>query len=174
MDIFERSVRCCRHRADKGKWLRRRDADAPWPDRHHQLCLRAWLKTLRAVGLLSVACVASVVTARCGDAPLASPARTSPPWPPPKSLAAGLHGIFRHALRLAGPNSLALGITTGLRSSGAVPRPRATDRGASGKSRRARCRETVCGGDVSPLSPRLRSSPTVGRRPPGTSTALRP
>jgi hypothetical protein len=49
-------------------------------------------KTLRAAGLLSVACVGSVVTARCGDAP------PSPPWPQPKSLAAGLHVIFRHAL----------------------------------------------------------------------------
>src|SRR6185295_20212337 len=41
-------------------------------------------KTLRAAGLLSVASVGSVVTARCGDAP------PSPPWPQPKSLAAGL------------------------------------------------------------------------------------
>ena len=49
-------------------------------------------KTLRAAGLLSVACVGSVDTARCGDAP------RSPPWPQPKSLAAGLHRIFRHAL----------------------------------------------------------------------------
>src|SRR5262249_39678958 len=50
-------------------------------------------KTLRAADLLAVACVGSTVTARCGDAP------ASPPWPPPKSLAAGPHGIFRQALR---------------------------------------------------------------------------
>src|SRR6185436_5188211 len=49
-------------------------------------------KTIRAAGLLSVAGVGSVVTARCGDAP------PSPPWPQPKSLAAGPHAIFRHAL----------------------------------------------------------------------------
>jgi len=49
-------------------------------------------KTLRAAGLLSVACVGSVLTARVGDA------RTSPPWPQPKSLAAGPRAIFGHAL----------------------------------------------------------------------------
>jgi len=41
---------------------------------------------------LSVACVGSVLTARVGDA------RTSPPWPQPKSLAAGPRAIFGHAL----------------------------------------------------------------------------
>ena len=51
-------------------------------------------KTLRAAGLLSLAGVGSVVTARCGDAP------TSPPWPNPKSLAAALLAIFRQALSL--------------------------------------------------------------------------
>src|SRR6185436_3435788 len=51
-------------------------------------------KTLRAAGLLPVAGVGSVLTARCGDA------RTSPPWPRPKSLAAGPRGIFGHALSL--------------------------------------------------------------------------
>src|SRR6185295_915275 len=51
-------------------------------------------KTLRAAGLLSLAGVGSVVTARCGDA---SP---SPPWPKPKSLAATLLTIFREALNL--------------------------------------------------------------------------
>ena len=50
-------------------------------------------KTLRAAGLLSVAGVGSTVTARCGDAP------ASPPWPQPKSLAAGPHAIFRQALK---------------------------------------------------------------------------
>src|SRR2546421_6010963 len=50
-------------------------------------------KTLRAAGLLPVAFVGSVLTARCGDA------RTSPPRPPPKSLAAGPFAIFRQALR---------------------------------------------------------------------------
>ena len=54
-------------------------------------------KTLRAAGLLSAAGVGAAVTARCGDAP------ASPPWPQPKSLAAGPHAIFRQALRtLAG------------------------------------------------------------------------
>ena len=50
-------------------------------------------KTLRAAGLLPVAGVGSVVTARCGDAP------TSPPCPPSQSLAAGPCAIFRRALR---------------------------------------------------------------------------
>ena len=49
-------------------------------------------KTLRAAVLLSAARVGEAVTARCGDAP------ASPPWPQPKSLAAGPHGIFRQAL----------------------------------------------------------------------------
>jgi hypothetical protein len=48
-------------------------------------------KTLRAAGLLTVAGVGSVVTARCGDAP------TSPPWPQPKSLAAAFLGVFKKA-----------------------------------------------------------------------------
>src|SRR6266542_4046148 len=50
-------------------------------------------KTLWAAGLLSVACVGSTVTARCGDAPV------SPPWPQSKSLAAGPHAISKQALR---------------------------------------------------------------------------
>ncbi len=50
-------------------------------------------KTLRAAGLLSAACVDSAVTARCGDAP------ASPPWPQPKSLAAGPQAILKQALR---------------------------------------------------------------------------
>ena len=50
-------------------------------------------KTLRAADLLPLAGVGSAVTARCGDAP------ASPPWPPPKSLAAGPHPVFRQALR---------------------------------------------------------------------------
>jgi hypothetical protein len=49
-------------------------------------------KTLRAAGLLSVASVGSVLTARCGDA------RTSPPRPQPKSLVAAPFPIFRQAL----------------------------------------------------------------------------
>src|SRR5215472_5604141 len=49
-------------------------------------------KTLRAAGLLSVACVGSAVTARYGDAP------ASPPRPRPKSLAAARFRIFRQAL----------------------------------------------------------------------------
>jgi len=51
-------------------------------------------KTLRAADLLPTAGVGSAVTARCGDAP------ASPPWPPPKSLAAGPHGVFKQALTL--------------------------------------------------------------------------
>src|SRR5438445_9730385 len=50
-------------------------------------------KTLRAAGLLPVAGVGSLLTARCGDA------RNSPPWPRPKSLAAGLLLILKQALR---------------------------------------------------------------------------
>lgn len=50
-------------------------------------------KTLRAVGLLALTRVGSVVTARSGDAP------TSPPWPNPKCLAAAPPAIFRQALR---------------------------------------------------------------------------
>src|SRR6266545_1286647 len=53
-------------------------------------------KTLWAAGLLSVACVGSTVTARCGDAPV------SPPWPQSKSLAAGPHAISKQALRRLG------------------------------------------------------------------------
>src|SRR6266849_9907808 len=49
-------------------------------------------KTLRAAGLLPVAGVGSFLIARCGDA------RNSPPWPRPKSLAAGLLLISKHAL----------------------------------------------------------------------------
>src|SRR5260370_728082 len=50
-------------------------------------------KTLRAAGLLPVAGVGSFLTARCGDA------RNSPPWPRPKSLAAGPLRILKQALR---------------------------------------------------------------------------
>src|SRR5438445_13316970 len=53
-------------------------------------------KTLRAAGLLSVAGVGSVVTARCGDA------STSPPWPQPKSLAAAPLVVSKQALSLSG------------------------------------------------------------------------
>src|SRR5690606_19063746 len=58
-------------------------------------------KTLRAAGLLSVACVGSAVTARCGDVP------ASPPWPQPKSLAAGPRAIFRQALKTKRPRKRA-------------------------------------------------------------------
>jgi len=50
-------------------------------------------KTLRAARLLAVASVGSSLTARCGDA------RNSPPWPRPKSAAAGLLLIFKPALQ---------------------------------------------------------------------------
>src|SRR5262249_43495499 len=49
--------------------------------------------TLRAADLLPLAFVGSVLTARCGDA------RTSPPRPQPKSLAAAPLLIFRKARR---------------------------------------------------------------------------
>ena len=52
-------------------------------------------KTLRAAVLLAVARVGSPVTARFGDAP------ASPPWPQPKSLAAGPHAILKQALKPA-------------------------------------------------------------------------
>ena len=51
------------------------------------------VKTLRAAGLLALAGVGSVVTARCGDAP------PSPPWPKPKYLAAAPLAILRQALK---------------------------------------------------------------------------
>src|SRR5438309_11141078 len=51
-------------------------------------------KTLRAAGLLPVAGVGSFLTAHCGDA------RNSPPWPRPKSLAAGPLPILKQALKL--------------------------------------------------------------------------
>ncbi len=54
-------------------------------------------KTLRAAGLLPAASVGSTVTARCGDAPV------SPPWPQPKSLAAGPFSILKQALRRLTP-----------------------------------------------------------------------
>src|SRR5258708_1710815 len=50
-------------------------------------------KTLRAAGLLSVAGVASFLTARCGDA------RNSPPWPQPKSLGAAPLVVSKQAPR---------------------------------------------------------------------------
>jgi hypothetical protein len=56
-----------------------------------------YAKTLRAAGLLSVARVGSVLTARVGDAP------ASPPRPQPKSLAAAPLVVFKHALKGARP-----------------------------------------------------------------------
>jgi len=67
---------------------------------------------------LSVACVGSVLTARVGDA------RTSPPWPQPKSLAAGPRAIFGHALRVCAK------ITSGFGGSAAWPDAR-REEGAS-------------------------------------------
>src|SRR5215218_2653020 len=55
-------------------------------------------KTLRAAGLLSAGFVGSVLTARCGDA------RTSPPRPQPKSLAAAPFPIFSQAPSSREPN----------------------------------------------------------------------
>ena len=56
--------------------------------------LRACLKIERgpSTRLLALAGVGSTFTARCGDA------QASPPWPPPKSTAAGPLSIFRQPL----------------------------------------------------------------------------
>src|SRR6266542_4062080 len=80
----------------RGKgWLARRDEGgypqrSPTEEQRSQPAFSA--KTLWAAGLLSVACVGSALTARCGDA------RSSPPWPQSKSLAAGPHAILKQAL----------------------------------------------------------------------------
>ena len=66
-------------------------------------------KTLWAGGLLHGGLVGSVLTARCGDA------RTSPPRPRPKSLAAGSRPILKQALtrrRLPQPAASAEGLTS--------------------------------------------------------------
>ena len=68
---------------DTRSGLRARSNAARWP-----VCA----KILRAAGLLAAAGVGSALTARCGDA------RASPPWPQPKSLAAGPHAIFKQSL----------------------------------------------------------------------------
>ena len=60
-------------------------------------------KTLRAAGLLSVAGVGSVVTARCG----ALRAATAP-WPQPKSLAAAPLVVSKQALRNSPVNPVCL------------------------------------------------------------------
>jgi len=77
-----------------GQLARRSLADVvlekAWQEQRSQAAFGA--KTLRAAGLLSVACVGSVLTARVGDA------RTSPPRPRPKSLAAGPRPISKQAL----------------------------------------------------------------------------
>ena len=56
--------------------------------------LRAYLKIERgpSARLLALASVGSAIAARCGDA------QASPPWPPPKSTAAGPLSIFRQTL----------------------------------------------------------------------------
>ena len=81
----------------RGKgWMARRD-EGGYPQRsltEEQRSQPAFsAKTLRAAGLLPVAFVGSVLTARCGDA------RTSPPWPQSKSLAAAPFPIFSQALK---------------------------------------------------------------------------
>ena len=63
-------------------------------------------KILRTAVLLSLSGVGSVGTARCGDLPMASPARTSPPWPKPKSQAAAPLAIFSQSLSPLGANPL--------------------------------------------------------------------
>jgi hypothetical protein len=94
----------------RGKgWMARRDERgypqrSPTEEKRSQPVFSS--KALRATGLLPVAGVGSVVTARCGDAHGKS-AGPSPPWPQTKSLAAGPHAIFRQALRrtATGPRS---------------------------------------------------------------------
>ena len=71
-------------------WICERGAIPPWRD---QMAFCA--KTLRAARLLSVAGVGSLLTARFGDA------RNSPPWPRPKSAAAGPLFILIQALNPA-------------------------------------------------------------------------
>src|SRR5436190_10196191 len=80
--------------AEKARWRGvTREHGHPGPVTEEQRSQRAFsAKTLRAADLLALAGVGSAVTARRGDAP------ASPPWPPPKSLAAGPHAIFRQAL----------------------------------------------------------------------------
>src|SRR6266542_6645484 len=100
----------------RGKgWMARRD-EGGYPQRSLTEEQRSQpapsAKTLRAAGLLSVACVGSDLTARCGDA------RSSPPWPQPKSLAAGPHAILKQALR-----TLALGIWSFIFAPPRVVRP---------------------------------------------------
>jgi hypothetical protein len=62
-------------------------------------------KTLREAGLLPVAGVGSVVTARCGDAPTSQSAQYEScplcglPWPQPKSSASEPLVVFKQALR---------------------------------------------------------------------------
>ena len=82
----------------KAAWPRCSSVTDPWrvcslvAPRHAAFCP----KTLRAAGLLPVAGVGSFLTARCEDA------RNSPPWPRPKSLAAGPLLILKQALNQKG------------------------------------------------------------------------
>src|SRR6266542_1369999 len=88
----------------RGKgWLARRDEGgypqrSPPEEQRSQPAFSA--KTLWAAGLLSVACVGSALTARCGDAGARAEA-PSPLWPQSKSLAAGPHAILKQALSLS-------------------------------------------------------------------------
>src|SRR6267143_4146653 len=91
--LLENSVGSCFR--GKGRMARRDEEAHPQrsvtEEQRSQVAFSA--KTLRSADLLPTAGVGSAVTARCVDAP------ASPPWPPPKSLAAGLHGVFKHALK---------------------------------------------------------------------------
>lgn len=81
-----------------GAMARREEGAYPqWSVTDEQRSQRAvCLETLRAAVLLAVSCVGSTLTAHFGDAP------ASPPWPPPKSLAAGPLPVSGQALRLRG------------------------------------------------------------------------
>jgi len=80
--------------AEKARWRgARREHGRQRPVTDEERSQRASsAKTLRAADLLAAARVGSVLAARCGDAP------ASPPWPPPKSLAAGPRPISKQAL----------------------------------------------------------------------------
>jgi len=103
--------------AEKAVWLGATKENIPCgSSTEEQRCQTAFsAKILRAAGLLSVACVGSVVTARFGDAP------PSPPWPQPKSLAEAPLVVLKQALspRNQGiPESESHGIKTSVKKAG--------------------------------------------------------
>ncbi len=71
-------------------------------------------KILRAAGLLSAASVGPALTAHSGDA------RAVPPWPQPKSLAAGPHAIFRQALSRRSATKTVTDLNRGLKPTATI------------------------------------------------------